>query len=270
MGVPRLDQKLLARLAAKRGKSLTDTRKYVSKVADREGTSSEVALINAAREEGLGTAHAVRRLGATLLPELGRARVFSEPKRQRAAGDVKKKAAPKGSKWAGSSRKTVFVSHSSKDLRIIRCVVDLIRSAFNLPADQIVCTSLNGFRLMAGEITDDALRGGIAGAAAFVGVITRSSADSAYVLFECGARWGAGKRIVPLLAAGFRANSLPGPLVRMNALNLNAKGEILQFVSDLGTILEMEPERPAVYEAAVSLLHAASRSGRAEVSVRAS
>src|SRR5688572_19277140 len=94
----------------------------------------------------------------------------------------------------------VFISHSSQDSQLARQVVDLLRSSLNLRAQQIRCTSVDGYRLPAGANTDQQLREEALAARAFIGIISPFSLTSAYVLFELGARWGAGQPLFPLLA----------------------------------------------------------------------
>ncbi len=41
----------------------------------------------------------------------------------------------------------LFVSHSSKDERIVKMLVNLVKNAFPIPANEIRCTSLAGYGL---------------------------------------------------------------------------------------------------------------------------
>src|SRR5215510_4038610 len=96
----------------------------------------------------------------------------------------------------------LFISHSSKDLQLVRALIDLLRSALSISPEDLRCTSLDGYRLPAGVGTDDQLRLEVHDADAFIGVISYHSLQSLYVVFELGARWGARKHLVPLLAPG--------------------------------------------------------------------
>ena len=49
----------------------------------------------------------------------------------------------------------VFISHSSQDKVLAERVVDLLRSALNLRADTIRCTSVDGYRLAVGADSDE-------------------------------------------------------------------------------------------------------------------
>ncbi len=52
----------------------------------------------------------------------------------------------------------LFVSHSSEDTSIVEPLVELIRSGLNLNAEEIRCSSVDGYRLPGGADTDDLVR----------------------------------------------------------------------------------------------------------------
>jgi hypothetical protein len=145
----------------------------------------------------------------------------------------------------------VFISHSSQDQALAERVVDLVRSALNLRADAIRCTSVEGYRLPVGADSDEQLREELIGARAFVGILSSMSLASAYVLFELGARWGAGKPLAPLLAAGMTAHALRGPIAGLNALSCESPAQLHQFVHDLANVLRIQSEAPQVYQAKI-------------------
>lgn len=141
----------------------------------------------------------------------------------------------------------VFISHSSRDEEIAKRLITLIRSALNLPATSIRCTSVDGYRLPTGISTDERLRQEIHDSVAFIALLTPNSLSSVYVLFELGARWGAGRRLFPLLSGDRPQNLLRGPLAALNALSCENEGQLLQFVDDLAVALGRARESPAVY-----------------------
>jgi hypothetical protein len=94
----------------------------------------------------------------------------------------------------------IFVSHSSKDKALAETLTDLLKSALGLLSDQIRCSSVDGHRLPVGVDTQNKLREEVHAAKVVIGLVTPSSLASSYVMFELGARWGAGLFLAPLLA----------------------------------------------------------------------
>jgi hypothetical protein len=143
---------------------------------------------------------------------------------------------------------SVFISHSSQDFQLAAQLVDLLRSALNLRADTVRCTSVDGYRLPAGADSDEQLRDEALNSIVFIGILSPFSMGSAYVLFELGARWGAKKPIIPLLAPGMGPQALRGPLVGLNAISGDNAAQLHQLVADVSRTLDIEPEGAAVYQ----------------------
>ena len=150
----------------------------------------------------------------------------------------------------------LLISHSSKDKGLAEELIELFRLALGLRADQIRCTSVDGYRLPAGVNTDDQLRAEIKDVRAFIGLLTPNSIASTYVLFELGARWGAELSIFPLLA-GIRPEGMRGPHSVLNMLSCESESQLLQFVEDVGKELNLSLQSPTAYlkhiKAAISL-----------------
>jgi len=159
----------------------------------------------------------------------------------------------------------IFISHSSHDSDIAEGLVNLIRSAINIPANKIRCTSLDGYRLPAGAPTEDQLRQDVLGAKVFIGLITPNSLHSTFVLFELGARWGAGLQLVPLLALGTKADDLQRPLSLLNALNCNFPAQLYQLVDDISVSIGLKADSPASYQKQIDLLAKKSKNKLFEV-----
>jgi hypothetical protein len=99
----------------------------------------------------------------------------------------------------------------------------------------------------------------------FVGLISRSSFASAYVLFELGARWGAQKTLMPLLAPGFDKGQLRGPVANLNALACE-RVQLHQLLEDIADTLGTRCEPTSSWQRALSrILDHAPESSAAEV-----
>ena len=142
----------------------------------------------------------------------------------------------------------VFISHSSQDTHAAKLLIDLIKTAFNLPAKKIRCTSVNGYRLPAGASTDEQLKKEVHESKVLIAIVSPSSMDSTYVLFELGARWATSLPLIPLVTNKLGTQLLKGPLSGINALNLSDLSQVHQLINDLGDFLEMPSESPAVYQ----------------------
>jgi TIR domain len=142
----------------------------------------------------------------------------------------------------------VFISHSNQDVELATHVVDLLRAALNLRAEQIRCTSVEGYRLPAGADFDSQLRDEALKSRVFIGILSAFSLASAYVLFELGARWGAKRPIMPLLAPGTGLQVVKGPLTGLNVLSCENVSQLHQMVSEVADVLEISSESPAVYQ----------------------
>jgi hypothetical protein len=145
----------------------------------------------------------------------------------------------------------LFVSHASSDADLARAVVVAVEQALKVSARRIRCTSLDGYRLPAGARTSDVLRQEILGSGAFLALLTPRSVESSYVMFELGARWGASKQVVPLLARDVDPRSIPSPLDEVNCLALTEKGQVLQLLEDLAAVLSLPLEPYASFAGAV-------------------
>lgn len=155
-----------------------------------------------------------------------------------------------------SSSIAVFISHSSLDASLAKEFAELFILALGIRTVEIRCTSVDGFRLEAGALVTDQLQREVFESKAVVALLTPASLESAYVLFELGARWGARKKIFPILAAGASASHLEGPLMAINALRCDRAG-IAQLITDLGRFLGQPWDNPAASQSKIeSILNA--------------
>jgi hypothetical protein len=98
-----------------------------------------------------------------------------------------------------------------------------------------------------GANTEAHLRAEVNAAKVVIGLITPRSLSSTFVLFELGARWGAGLPMIPLLV-GVSTNELRGPLVFLNAAYTNDEAHLHQLIRDVGEQLKMTVQNPAAYQ----------------------
>ena len=139
----------------------------------------------------------------------------------------------------------VFISHSGKDATLAKSLVNLLQKSMRLSSDDIRCSSVDGYRLPGGVSTDERLRTEVHDAKLIIGLITPNSLNSLYVAFELGARWGARKPMIPLLASGANTDHLGGPLSGINALSCESESQVNQLIEDSALHLGIDPEKPS-------------------------
>ena len=148
----------------------------------------------------------------------------------------------------------IFISHSSKDSKIARSLIELIKTALNVQSSYIRCTSVDGYRLPSGASTDELLKQEVHHAEVLIGLISPDSTSSSYVMFELGARWGVSKPLIPLVIGSTAGELLSGPLSGINALMCTEAAQMQQFIGDLKDMLQLEAERPEVYQSKIDQL----------------
>jgi hypothetical protein len=246
----RLNQALLQKVARKLGKTPQYIREQVSRRASREAVASPVALIMWARDLGIGVASALDKLEPLAQQQLSvsrvvpaRSRPHPPPPRRRAGRQRRRLQAARPARG-----RAIFISHSAEDRALAGALAELLRSALTLEAREILCTSVDAYRLPGGSNTDETLRREVLGARTLVGIITPASGRSAYVQAELGARWVTDKHMIPVTARGVRPGDVRGPAGRLSALDLRSRASVHQLVGDIGTALEIQPEPAHVFQ----------------------
>ncbi len=146
----------------------------------------------------------------------------------------------------------IFISHSGADVHLAGSLARLLRNAFSLSPDRIRCTSVDGFRLEVGTDTNERLRVEVRESTAFIALLTRNSLASTYVLFEMGARWGAGQYFAPVLAGGLATSELKAPVSGLTVLDLTSRGQVAQFLDNLAETLGVRMVSRAAFETELS------------------
>lgn len=135
----------------------------------------------------------------------------------------------------------VFISHSSKDAEFADYLVSFLRLGLRLSATQICATSVEETQLRAGSDIDDTLRDELIASKVFLAVLSPTSIQSTYVLFELGARWGANKKILPLLLPNLDRKQITAPLSGFHIV-LSDRSGLQSLLREVGATLEKEPE----------------------------
>src|SRR5262249_20828259 len=137
----------------------------------------------------------------------------------------------------------IFVSHSARDEDLAQKVTDLLRTALNLRAAQIRCTSVAGYRLHAGAKASEVLRDDIEHCRVFLAILTEASAASQYVAAEIGARWLTRGTAIMLRGGGFEPSDVRGPLADTHSIDLRLETDLHQLIGEVALRLDVQAER---------------------------
>jgi hypothetical protein len=166
-------------------------------------------------------------------------------------------------KIKGCPKMTLFISHDHSGRKVVTLSAGLLKDTFNLGEGQIRCSSVPEYGLSAGDIPDDLLRREIYEAKLLVGVLTKHSLQSMYVMFELGARWGAGQRVITVLAGGRTANDLRQPLNLFTPLSLDYPEQIRRLLLDIARDLNHNLSHAEIKDSGMKIDESVKESRRA-------
>ena len=145
-----------------------------------------------------------------------------------------------------AQRIRAFISHSHADKELAEAFAELVRTAFSLPAEAIRCTSVPAYALPYGVDSTVHIKRDVMNADVLIGIVTQTSRESAWVLFELGARWGQSKHLVPVLTPAADVSTLPPPLRDSNAVKCSTY-EVMKLIEELAPIFGVAPPRTTAY-----------------------
>lgn len=136
----------------------------------------------------------------------------------------------------------IFISHSSKDKDLARAVVEAIEDAYKIPSECILCTSIEGHKLNAGDKVTDKLQKEVLSADLVIGLITPNALNSVFTMFELGARWGAEKPFMPITYDKNISDSLPEPIKSYIISDVSENNSAQQFIESIAKHIEGYPQ----------------------------
>ncbi len=128
----------------------------------------------------------------------------------------------------------IFISHSSADAEVARALINLIKAGLEVPTGAIRCTSVDGYKLEGGDDAPEVLRENLKGCNVVLGVLTKRSLSSSYVLMELGAAWAFRKRAIPLFGPGATFKDLPGPFKDIHGLKMDHAPDMASMIETIG------------------------------------
>jgi hypothetical protein len=127
----------------------------------------------------------------------------------------------------------IFISHASGDAALAKNLIDLIEAGLEVPTGSIRCTSVPGYKLEGGDDAPDVLRENLKSCSVVLGMLTKASISSSYVLMELGVAWAFKKRAIPLIGPGVAFSDLPGPFKDIHALKMDHDADMSSLLNTL-------------------------------------
>lgn len=152
----------------------------------------------------------------------------------------------------------IFVSHCQIDEQLASALIELLIDALDIPRRAIRCTSVDGHKLNGGDSIESKIRKEINQSKLFIGLLTPSSLNSTYVMFELGARWGAQKNWYLVKAKGLQVQDLRGPLPAYNVTDAKSESDLASMIENFSRELSIIPQNLATLQSKIrTVIHAA-------------
>lgn len=145
----------------------------------------------------------------------------------------------------------IFVSHSARDVVIATALVQCLEACLEVYDGAIRCTSVPGYKLDPGSDANEVLRNNLEQCSIVIGLLTRESLQSGFVIMELGAAWGLRKMTYPVLGPGVDFGQIPGPLKTTHAIKTDSVADIAQLISVIGTNAALKSRNTAKFTTAV-------------------
>lgn len=168
----------------------------------------------------------------------------------------------RGGGLEAASRPTIriFISHSHADAAIAEAFAELFQSAFNLACNAIRCSSVPRYSLQFGVDVPRQIRDEVLLASVVIGIVTENSRESAWVLFELGARWGASASLIPVLGPTGDAELLPPPIRHANAVICSYEN-VIKLTEEVAVLLAEPMPRTSTYTQHINAILKAAQAG---------
>ncbi len=152
-----------------------------------------------------------------------------------------KEAVPLPSDALPSLARRVFISHASKDVKIVEDLIDLLE-AIGLTHEQIFCSSVPGYGIALGENFLEAIKQQLTGKDALIlFVITREFFESPISLCEMGAGWALTREHIPIIVPPFDFNDMKGVIPLTQGLALTDPLKLNELKDKIERVFGLTP-----------------------------
>ena len=146
----------------------------------------------------------------------------------------------------------IFVSHSSRDANLAKAIVTLLKSSLDIKRREIRCSSLESYSLPLGQNIATVLKEELTGKKVLIlGLITKSSMKSNWVLFELGAAWALEHLTIPILGPDADWSDVPEPIQGNGGMKFDDSDKLSHLIDTVAKSLGISPESHSAISAEV-------------------
>ena len=154
----------------------------------------------------------------------------------------------------------LYLSHSRRDTEFVFELSNLLQKACGIPAEKVLLRAFDEENHVL-HLDETGVPKGLISSVAYVGVHTLSSVHAPELVFESGARWGAGKHFANLFACGAKSELSEGPMARLEHIDCLEMGQIFRLIHEVSQALKRKPVELNKYVEDAAALMELSRRG---------
>ena len=130
---------------------------------------------------------------------------------------------------------SIFISHSSKDLEIVKFFCDkILFLSLHINPENIFCTTIEAFSIKTGDDFRKVIREKLIKASIVIQIITKNYKESEVCLNEMGAAWVLNNKVIPFIVNPIGYNSVGFIHGSHQILKLEEQKDILKFIDEMG------------------------------------
>ncbi|CAI2400618.1 Uncharacterised protein [Serratia proteamaculans] len=138
--------------------------------------------------------------------------------------------------------KSVFISHATKDIDLVRAFVDLIETGIGVPDDEIFCSSLDEYGIPVGENFVSYMKNQMVEPKVVIMLMTPSYFDSNFCLCEMGAAWVKSHKMIPIIVPPSDFSDVKDVLLGIQVIKIDDKLKINSLRDDLISAVNFQPK----------------------------
>lgn len=134
----------------------------------------------------------------------------------------------------------IFISHSSKDVRLVKELINLIE-AIGVSSEDIFCSSFEGYGISLGENFLERLKTELNNNILVIFVLSENFFNSQICLCEMGATWIKTNKHIPILIPPFDYGKIKGVIQNIQGLKINEKLKLNLLKEELEREFNIKP-----------------------------